>query len=49
MEHTESFFLLRRHLGNLPRGPAVRKRSELMVAYKKRGQLPLLMVHVVPV
>jgi hypothetical protein len=33
--HTESLFLLRRHLGNWPRGPAVSKRSELLVANEK--------------
>jgi hypothetical protein len=48
-EHTESLFLLRRHLGNWPRGPAVSKRSELLVAHKKLGQLLLLTVYVVPV
>ena len=31
-EHTESLFLLRLHLGNRPRGPAVNMRSELLVA-----------------
>jgi hypothetical protein len=31
-EHTESLLLLRRHLGNWPRGPAVSMRSELLVA-----------------
>ena len=34
-EHTESLFLLRRHLGNYPRGPAVSMRSELLVAHAK--------------
>jgi len=48
-EHTESIFLLRRHLGNWPRGPAVSMRSELLVAHKKLGQLLLLTVYVVPV
>jgi len=43
-EHTESIFLLLRHLGNWPRGPAVSMRSELLVAHEKRGQLPLLTV-----
>ena len=47
--HTERLFLLRRHLGNWPRGPAVSKKSELLVAYEKLGQLPLLTVYVVPV
>jgi hypothetical protein len=42
-------FLLRRHLGNWPRGPAVSMRSQLLVAHEKLGQLPLLMVYVVPV
>jgi hypothetical protein len=48
-EHTEGIPLLRRHLGNWPRGPAVSIRSELLVAREKLGQLPLLTVHVVPV
>ena len=48
-EHTESLFLLRRHLRNWPRGPAVSMRSELLVAHEKLGQLPLLTVYVVPV
>jgi len=48
-EHTESLFLLRRHLGNWPGGPAVSMRSELLVAYEKLGQLLLLTVYVVPV
>jgi hypothetical protein len=48
-EHTGSLLLLRRHLENWPRGPAVRMRSELLVAHKKLGQLPLLTVYVVPV
>ena len=49
-EHTESFFLLRRHLGNWLRGLAVSMRSELLVAHEKLGQLPLLtVVYVVPV
>jgi hypothetical protein len=48
-EHTESVFLLRRHLGNWPRGPAVSVKSELLVAREKLGQLPLLTVYVVPV
>jgi len=48
-EHTESLFLLGRHLGNWPRGPAVSMRSKLLVAHEKLGQLLLLMVYVVPV
>jgi hypothetical protein len=48
-EHTESLFLLRRHLGNRPRGPAVSMRSELLVAREKLGQFPLLTVYVLPV
>jgi len=48
-EHTENLFLLRRHLGNWPRGPTVSMRSELLVAHEKLGQLPLLTVYVVPV
>jgi len=47
-EHTESIFLLRRHLGNWPRDPAVSTRSELLLAHEKLGQLPLLKVYVVP-
>ena len=43
-EHTESLFLLRRHLGNWPRGPALSMRRELLVAHEKLGQLPLLTV-----
>ena len=45
----ESLFLLRSHLGNWPRGPAVSMRSELLVAHEKLGQLQLLTVYVVPV
>jgi hypothetical protein len=45
---TQSLFLLRRPLGNWPRGPAVSMRSELLVAYEKLWQLPLLTVYVVP-
>ena len=48
-EHTESLFLLRRHIGNWSRGPAVSMRSELLVAHEKLGQLPLLTVYIVPV
>jgi hypothetical protein len=47
--HTESLFLLRRHLGKWPRGPAVSMKSQLLVAHEKRGQLPLLTVYVLPV
>jgi hypothetical protein len=43
-EHTESLFVLRRHLENWPRGSAVSKRSKLLVAHEKLGQLPLLTV-----
>jgi len=43
-ELTESLFLLRRHLRNWPRGPAVSMRSELLVAHEKLGQLLLLAV-----
>jgi len=43
-EHTETFFLLRRHFGNWPRSPALSMRSELLVAHDKLGQLPLLTV-----
>ena len=45
----ESLFLLRRHLGNWPRGPALSMRIELLVAHEKLGQLPLLTAYVVPV
>ena len=48
-EHTESLFLLRRHLVNWPRGPAVSMKSELLVAYAILGHLPLLTVYVLPV
>jgi hypothetical protein len=48
-EHTESLLQLRRHLWNWSRGPAVSKRSELLVAHKKLGQLPLMPVYVLPV
>ena len=48
-EHTESLFLLRRHVVNSPRGPAVSMRSELLVAHAKFGQLPLLTVYFLPV
>jgi hypothetical protein len=48
-EHTESLFLLRLHLENWPRGPAGSMRSELFVAHKKLGQLPLLTVYVLSV
>jgi len=43
-EHTGSLFLLRRHLGNWPRGPAVSMRSEQQVAHEKLGHLLLLTV-----
>ena len=33
----------------LETGPAVSMRSELLVAHEKLGQLPLLMVYVLPV
>jgi hypothetical protein len=48
-DHTENLFLLRRHLENWPRGPAVSMRSELLVAHEKLGQLSLLTVYVLPV
>ena len=48
-EHTESLFLLRRHLGNWPRGPAVSMRCEPQVAHEKLWQLLLLTVYAVPV
>jgi len=40
----ESLFLLRRHLVNWPRGPAVSMRGELLVAHEKLGELLLLTV-----
>jgi len=48
-EHTESFSLLRRHLGKWPRRFTVSMRIGLLVAHEKLGQLPLLMVYVVRV
>jgi hypothetical protein len=48
-EHTVRHLLMRRHLGNWSRGPAVSMRSELLVEYEKRGQLLLPTVYVVPV
>jgi hypothetical protein len=48
-EHTVSLLLMRRHLGNWSRGPAVSMRSELLVMQKILGQSPLLAVYVVPV
>ena len=41
--------LLRRHVVNWSRGPAVSMKSELLVAHAKLGQLPLLTVYVLPV
>jgi hypothetical protein len=38
--------MLRHHLGNWPRIPAVSMKSELLAAYEKLGQLPLLTVYV---
>jgi hypothetical protein len=46
-EHTESLFLLRRHLGNWARGPAMSRKNELLLAHEKTGQLQLLTVYVV--
>jgi len=43
-EHTQSLFLMRRHLGNWSRGPAVSMRSKLLVAHEKLGQLLLMTV-----
>jgi hypothetical protein len=48
-EHTESFFLLRRHLGNWSCSTAVSTRSDLLIMYEKLGQFPLLIMYVVPV
>jgi hypothetical protein len=42
-EYTESLLLLRRHLGNWSRGPAVSMRSELPVALENLGQFSLLL------
>jgi hypothetical protein len=39
--------MLRRHLGNWARGPAISMRSELLVAHEKLGHLTLLTVYVV--
>jgi hypothetical protein len=36
-KHTESNFLLLRHLGNWSRGPSVSMRSELLVAHEELG------------
>jgi hypothetical protein len=49
MEYTESLLLLRHHLGNWSRDPAVSIRSELLVVHEKLGQFALLTVYVVPV
>jgi hypothetical protein len=48
-EHTESLLLLRCHLRDWSRGPALSKRSKLLVAHEKLGQFSLLTVYVVPV
>jgi hypothetical protein len=48
-EHTESLFLLLRHLGNWSCGPAVSMRIELLVAHEKLTQLPLLTAYILPV
>jgi hypothetical protein len=48
-KNTQKAFSCCYAIGNWPRGPAVSMRSELLVAHEKLGQLPLLMVHVVPV
>ena len=45
----ESLSLMRRHLENWPRGPAVSMRSELLLAHEKLEQLLLLTVYVVSV
>jgi hypothetical protein len=47
--HTGSLLLLRRHLGNWSRDPAVSMRSELLVARKKLRHFSLLTVYVVTV
>jgi hypothetical protein len=46
-EHTGSL-LLRLHLGDLSRGPAISMRRELLVAHGIRGEFPLLIVYVGP-
>jgi hypothetical protein len=48
-EHTGNLFLLRRHLGNWPRGPAVSMKSELLVTHEKLGQLMRLTMYVLPI
>jgi hypothetical protein len=48
-QQEKGFFVLRRNIGNGPRGPVVSMRSNLMVAAEKRRQLPLLTVYVFPV
>jgi hypothetical protein len=40
-ENKESCLLLRRHLGNCSRSPAVSMTSELLIAREKSGQFPL--------
>jgi hypothetical protein len=45
-EHTERLLLLRRHLGNWSRGPVVSMKIELLLAYDKLEQFPLLAVYV---
>jgi hypothetical protein len=47
-KHTEDLLMLRRHLGNRSRGPAVSMISELLVVREKRGQFALLTEYVVP-
>jgi hypothetical protein len=48
-EQRERLLLLRRHLGNCSRGPAVSMRGELLVAHEKLGQFRLLILYGVPV
>jgi hypothetical protein len=41
-QNTASLHLVRRHLGNRPRGPAISMRREKLVAHEKLGEVPLL-------
>jgi hypothetical protein len=45
----QSLLLMRHHLGNWSRGPAVSMRSELLAEHVKLGHFPLLTVYDVPV
>jgi hypothetical protein len=48
-EHTESLLLLRHHLGNWSRDPAISMRSDLLAVHEKLEQFPLLAAYVVPI